>query len=614
MKAVYSFFLFGFFLFFLFEKNSVAQNTALSFDGVDDYVSTTYSGISGSSARTVEAWIKTTANAVPTAGGIQQVIADYGTFTTGARFTFCVLWGNAIRVEIGGSGLSGSIVVNDGQWHHVACVYDPTATDKYALYVDGFLDVAGNLTTVINTGTVNDFTIGRRVDGVNEFEGDIDEVRFFDYARTATEVANELNAEYCTIPSGLVAYYRLNDGVANAANAGLNTATDDSGNGNAGTLNNFALSGTSSNWVVGPVITPGLNGSSLAINTCSVYTSSNGTVYNSSGTYYETYTNAAGCDSIVELKLVINYPTGNLNANACNSYTSPSGNYTYTGTGLYYDTLQTAAGCDSVIAISLTIDSYEGTEVVSGCGSYTTPDGNQTFTSTGVFPVTYTNVANCDSIVNYDVTIGGPTTSSISITTCNSYTTPSGNNTYTTSGTYTDVVPNIFGCDSTITIDLTIIFVSNGVTQNGFTLTADLVGASYQWFTCTNGVLDSPIPGETGQVYTPTVTGDYAVEVSVGNCTTPSACYTVDFGSVSSSSISSAKIYPNPSKGGFSITLPAIENNIELTLIDIQGKTVSIRNLTATNKILVDEKLRAGIYFVKLEADNKIATYKVVIM
>ncbi|MFK8045120.1 MAG: LamG-like jellyroll fold domain-containing protein [Crocinitomicaceae bacterium] len=598
----------------LFSISSFSQNVGLSFDGVDDYVSTSYGGISGSAARTIEAWIKTTANTVPTAGGVQNVIADYGTFTTGARFTFCVLWGNAIRVEIGGSGLSGSIVVNDGQWHHVACVYDPTATDKYALYVDGFLDVAGNLTTVINTGTVNDFRIGQRVDGINEFNGEIDEVRFFDYARSATDIANELNAEYCVIPSGLVAYYRFNDGVANVSNPGLNTATDDSGNGNPGTLNTFTLSGTISNWIVGPVITPGLNGSSIAINTCSVYTSSNGTVYNSSGTYYETYTNSAGCDSIVELKLVINYPTSSINANACNSYTSPSGNYTYTGTGLYYDTLQTTAGCDSVIAINLTIDSYEGTEVVSGCGSYTTPDGNQTFTSSGIFPITYTNVANCDSIVNYDVTIGGPTTSSISVTTCNSYTTPSGNNTYTSTGTYTDVIPNTFGCDSTITIDLTIVFVSNGVSQNGFTLTADLNGATYQWFTCVNGAFDSPIAGETAQSYTPTATGDYGVEVSVGNCTTPSACYTVDFGSVSSSSVASAKIYPNPSSGNFSITLPAIESSIELRIIDLQGKILVKNNLTATNKILINEKLRSGIYFVQLEADKKTATYKVVVM
>ena len=39
----------------------VSQNS-LDFDGTNDYVQTSYTGISGSSARTVEAWIKRTAN------------------------------------------------------------------------------------------------------------------------------------------------------------------------------------------------------------------------------------------------------------------------------------------------------------------------------------------------------------------------------------------------------------------------------------------------------------------------------------------------------------------------------------------------------------------------
>ena len=598
---------------FSFSMSALAQNTALNFDGVDDYITTTYAGIPGSAARSIEAWIKTTANSVPTAGGVQKVITDYGTFTTGARFTFCLLFNNAIRVEIGGSGLSGNIAVNDGLWHHVACVYDPSATNKYSLYVDGFLDVSGNLTTIINTGNVNNFRIGERVDGVNSFEGDIDEVRFYDYARSATDIANQSNAEYCMIPSGLVAYYRLNDGLANATNTGLNTAIDDSGNGNTGTLNNFALTGTSSNWVTGPVISPGVNGDEISVITCASYTSNSGMVYTSSGTYYETLTNTAGCDSILEIKLTITTATGSITTNACNSYTSPSGNYTYTSTGTYSDTLQTAAGCDSIISIDLTINSYEGTLSVAGCGSYTTPDGNNTWTADGQYPVTYTNVAGCDSTVIYNVTISGPTTSTLNITTCGSYTTPSGNNTYSSSGTYTDVIPNFAGCDSTITINLTIVNVSNSVTQSGFTLTADLVGATYQWYECNNGILGAAVPGETGQSFTPTVTGDYAVEVTVNNCTTASACYTIDLGSVNEPTVISAKIFPNPAAGAFTIIMSEPQD-ILISIIDIQGKTIADRFIENKNSIFINESLSSGVYFVQLKTKNQTATYKIVIL
>jgi hypothetical protein len=58
------------------------------------------------------------------------------------------------------------------------------------------------------------------------------------------------------------------------------------------------------------------------------------------------------------------------------------------------------------------------------------------------------------------------TTSTISISTCNPYTVPSGDETYTVSGTYFDTIPNSALCDSLITINLTI--------ANGITYYADL--------------------------------------------------------------------------------------------------------------------------------------------
>ena len=66
-----------------------------------------------------------------------------------------------------------------------------------------------------------------------------------------------------------------------------------------------------------------------------------------------------------------------------------------------------------------------------------------------------------------------------------------------------------------------------GVTQTDVTLTADQNNATYQWIDCDNN--NSPISGETNQSYTPTVTGNYAVEVTVNGCTSVSECVLVDF-------------------------------------------------------------------------------------
>ena len=196
-----------------------AQN-ALHFDGTNDYVSTSAGNITGSSARTVEAWIRTTANCIPGAasGGTQQVIADMGSFTTGGRYTLNLLWGNSIRIEVGGSGLSASTAINDSLWHHVAAVYNPLANKKHTLYIDGIAVVSGNITTSVNTAN-GALRIGQRIDAARHFDGEIDELRVWNVARTDSAIYNNYALELCGSPTGLVAYYSFNEGTPGSNNS-----------------------------------------------------------------------------------------------------------------------------------------------------------------------------------------------------------------------------------------------------------------------------------------------------------------------------------------------------------------------------------------------------------
>jgi len=283
---------------------SIHAQNALHFDGVNDVVQTSYTGISGGNARTVEAWIKTTAVADPNSGGTQMVIADWGDFVTGGRSTFNVLWGNTIRFEVGGSGLNGTTAVNDGIWHHVAYVYNPSATEKISLYVDGVLEVSGNITTTVNTQSLSPLRIGNRIDNVKPFNGLIDEVRVWNTARTSTEIANHMSTEFCSPQTGLTAYYKLNQGIAGGTNTTETTAYDDAG-ANNGNLLGFALSGATSNWNIGA----GLYGNSIEQYTdtaCQQYTTQAGQVITQSGVYSDTLPAANGCDSILEYTITIN--------------------------------------------------------------------------------------------------------------------------------------------------------------------------------------------------------------------------------------------------------------------------------------------------------------------
>ncbi len=255
-------------IFFFIGLSIINAQNGLHFDGTNDFIQTNITPVSGSGARTVEAWIKTTALCDPNNSGSQRVIVDWGSTANGSRFTVNLLWSNSIRLEVAGNGISGTIPVNDGNWHHVAAVYDPTATNKVSLYIDGVLNVSGNLTVAVNTSTSVKMRIGQRVDGINHFNGSIDEVRVWNIARTAAQIQADMNTEYCATQTGLVAYYQLNNGTAGGSNSGLTTATDSSGNNYSGTLNNFALTGATSNYVTGATLTQSLNNMvSLAGNT-----------------------------------------------------------------------------------------------------------------------------------------------------------------------------------------------------------------------------------------------------------------------------------------------------------------------------------------------------------
>lgn len=107
----------------------------------------------------------------------------------------------------------------------------------------------------------------------------------------------------------------------------------------------------------------------------------------------------------------------------------------------------------------------------SACGAYTSPSGN-VMTSSGTYSDTIPNSTGCDSIITINLTVTPNSSSSQTVSACNSYTLPGGA-VVTSSGTYADTLINAAGCDSIITTNLTI----NGVTTG--TLSAQSCSGNY---------------------------------------------------------------------------------------------------------------------------------------
>lgn len=542
----------------------------LHFDGVNDYVQSNYNGISGTGARTVECWVKTTANCIPNQGGLQNTLVDYGTFVTGGRFTMNILWNNALRIEVGGSGLSGTTPINDGVWHHVAAVYDPNGgNNKYRLYVDGVLEAQGNLSTFMNTGTSTKVRIGRRIDGVNYFNGSLDEVRIWSYAKTSNQISGLMDTEICYDAPGLQFYYTFNQGTAGGNNVGVNTVEDQANNYD-GNLNGFSYTGSASNWVDGAPVSGGTF-TEQTVTSCGAWMLADGTPVMASGTYVEQLEAASGCDSVVTTEFTYAPVLGDtLVWQSCNALVSPGG-MELAATGIYTDALVTAEGCDSLVVIDFTLLPAPMTELaVTACGSYTDASGN-VYTASGEVTEVHPAAGGCDSTVVIDLTVLPVATLGVVAQICEgeAFLGPDGFD-YGEPGLYTFVLEAMNGCDSVVTLDLDV--VNGGAelaeTDNGWEVLSPAAGATFQWLTCGGELVD----GATEAELTGVPSGEYACEVSVGSCTWMSDCVEVLTGVVEVV-VPGLFVFPVPARDWVEVT--ARPGVTEVAVLNAQGQILA---------------------------------------
>jgi len=190
-----------------------------------------------------------------------------------------------------------------------------------------------------------------------------------------------------------------------------------------------------------------------------------GNYYSNSGTFLHPSTNASGCSHLDVLNLTIkNSSTGIDTQEACDSYTWIDGiEYTESNNTATF-TKTNAAGCDSIITLNLTIHkSSTGIDTQEACDSYTWIDGIEYTESNNTATFTKTNAAGCDSVITLNLTINNSNTSIDTKEACDSYTWIDGE-TYTESNnTATYTLTNAAGCDSVVTLNLTINNSSTGI-------------------------------------------------------------------------------------------------------------------------------------------------------
>lgn len=290
---------------------------------------------------------------------------------------------------------------------------------------------------------------------------------------------------------------------------------------------------------------------------------------------------------------------------ACGTYTWLNG-LTYTSsnnTATYI--IPNAAGCDSIITLNLTISnqSSSSTDIQSACGAYTWINGITYTSSNNTATLVIPNAVGCDSTITLNLTINQPSVSTDVVSACNTFTWLNGI-TYTSSNnSATYVIPNSNGCDSTITLNLTISALQTTVAQVGQTLTANAAGANYQWVDCNNNY--SAIIGEINQSFTALTSGNYAVIINNGTCVDTSDCNLITVvGIVESELNANFILFPNPTSENISIQFTNDQAFVKVRLISIIGQELKTQSFQNTKLIDYTIEQAEGIYFIEV-TDSK---------
>jgi hypothetical protein len=196
----------------------------------------------------------------------------------------------------------------------------------------------------------------------------------------------------------------------------------------------------------GDIITCFMTSTATCVSVASV--ASNSVVISINPLPVVTIGNVSGCSGI-PLTLIGNPYGGTFSVP--NPYLGTSTTYTYSYTNTNGCTAATSAA-----NITIHTTSTNQVQSATACNTYTWSINNQTYTISGNKIASFMNVWGCDSSYTLNLTLLSSSSSTNAISANNNYTWAVNGNTYTISGVYTASAVNYQGCDSIITLNLTI--------------------------------------------------------------------------------------------------------------------------------------------------------------
>ena len=590
--------------------------TALDFDGTDDYVVCGDSLNLVNQSFTVELWAKR----IDT--GIVNNIFGHGTTSMNnglhARFEAS----DVLKFGFFTNDLvtpPGSWAT-DGLWHHYAFTYD-VSTNERIIYVDGD-SVTSDISAsdYIGSGVLY---LGQLTGapGSELWAGQMDDFRIWNTTRSQTEIQESKSDCLTGSKAGLLALYNFEDG------AGSSSLTDITGNGNNGTLENMD---PATDWVLG--VPCGLDAPiALAFEGSNDYVDCGNDISLDLSTQWtaECWINPTAISGGWYTFLSKNFHD---NSEGFGMHISSGTVNLWKGGGGASETVSASISASIWTHVAGVYDSGTWTLYVDGVdmGSFTetfvnasTPlyigarNSNDGTSPNDFFPGKIDHVRLWDVALSQaeiqqsmSICISGSEDGLIAAydfedgigsTTVTDLTGNGNVGTLTNMDPLYDWVTGVSCCP----------VIDTSISSLMFTLTANEIGSTYQWLDCPGM---TPIGGETSQSFTATTNGSYAVAIDNGCYTDTSACVFLSPVGLSESNLTTPiTVYPNPSEGKFSIDLGSANGASSITIMNLSGQAIYSKTVKDQQVITMQQNFPAGLYILYIEKGGLISTTKLII-
>ena len=194
-----------------------------SFDGVGDYITAPDGSWLPTGTQTWACWVKRNNQGV-------YAIFNHNSSAPNRSIQIVVTQNNTIQFQVSQDGtgredLASGSTLSQGEWYHVACVFNPSASSgqQRRIYINGTLDVNASTNYTALHDTSEDVGMGANGAGLFHLDGKLADCRIYDADLSSTDISDLYNGT--NITTNLIGHWLTDNDDVNDY-AGTNDGTN----------------------------------------------------------------------------------------------------------------------------------------------------------------------------------------------------------------------------------------------------------------------------------------------------------------------------------------------------------------------------------------------------